>query len=86
MCMEGEDLKAAHRAAFCNREDVVASEEVSCFHCLRISPKEGVVAWTDAGETALCPHCGIDAVLPGRVDSAFLTRMSEYHFLRIART
>jgi hypothetical protein len=83
--MEGEDLKNLHRAATRHRQEVEASREVSCFFCLRVSPTSAVTEWTDDGETALCPHCDIDAVLPGYVEPVLLGRMHEYYFLRFAQ-
>ena len=38
--------------------------QVSCFYCLEVYPKEEIREWIDGGCTALCPRCGIDAVLP----------------------
>lgn len=35
-----------------------------CFHCLGQFRAERVTAWTDDGQTALCPLCGMDAVVP----------------------
>lgn len=84
--MEREDLKTAHRASIYHREAVQAHAQVSCYFCLRVSPTAAITEWTDQGETALCPHCDIDAVLPGCVDPDFLAQMHEYYFLRIART
>jgi hypothetical protein len=84
--MEAEDLNTTHRASMRHREAVEAAREVSCFFCLRVSPTSAVTEWADAGQTALCPHCEIDAVLPGYVDPKLLARMHEYYFLRIAQT
>jgi hypothetical protein len=39
--------------------------------------------WVDGGETALCPHCGIDSVLPiseGAPKIGFLLEMHRYWF------
>jgi hypothetical protein len=47
-----------------NRAAVEAATVCGCYSCLALfSPKE-VQEWTDWGKTALCPKCGIDAVLP----------------------
>jgi hypothetical protein len=34
-----------------------------CFYCLAEYPFARIAEWIDDGKTALCPHCGIDAVL-----------------------
>ena len=39
--------------------------------------------WIDGGQTALCPHCGIDSVLPvidGQPDVVFLWARHRYWF------
>lgn len=42
---------------------VLASEWCGCFHCLMVFRSGEVVEWWDEGQTAVCPHCGIDAVI-----------------------
>lgn len=56
-----------------NYRRILAAGQGSCYFCLRH------FAATDIDETAfcddntvLCPHCGIDAVVPGTIDSATL--------------
>lgn len=59
------DFFTAHDKCSANRLDIEASEQCGCFYCLsRFKPAE-VVHWVpDAeGDTAVCPHCGIDSVL-----------------------
>jgi hypothetical protein len=46
-----------------HRAEVLASQTCACFHCQTFFAPERIIEWTDAGETALCPHCAIDAVL-----------------------
>ena len=60
-------LKDAHVHAKHHRKDVEAGP-CGCFYCLSTFDGLAVAEWIDrAGEkatTALCPRCGIDAVLP----------------------
>ena len=47
------------------------SKECGCFHCISIFPPSEIEEWIDEpeecprrpGRTAICPWCGIDAVL-----------------------
>lgn len=62
------DLDAAHRHSENHRTEVLASWRCGCFHCTRTFEPEAIAEWVDAGaddvgQTALCPRCGIDAVL-----------------------
>ena len=52
----------AQRAAIGNHHSLAGG--CGCFHCLGLFPAERVIAWTDDGGTALCPRCGMDAVVP----------------------
>lgn len=54
----------AGQAVFSNREAIKAAEICGCASCLRIFPARLVGAWTDHGQTALCPYCSIDALVP----------------------
>lgn len=85
----GEQHIEAHRFSSHHRAQVLASDSCGCFYCLRLFPSSDVDHWTDAdsldvGQTAMCPHCDIDAVIP-RIpgypfDKRFLARMNRYWF------
>lgn len=77
-------LKEAHKASSHHRKLVQASEQCGCFHCLSVFKSGQVREWTDQGETALCPDCGIDSVLPAAAGYAlsqeFLKAMERHWF------
>ena len=54
--------------------------ECGCFCCLQIFNAAEVVDWIDDGDTPLCPHCGVAAVLEGVTDLAELWRLREQRF------
>ena len=60
-----EKLDYAHMLSFDNADSVQASQMCGCFCCQEIFPASEVTRFLDEtpGRTALCPHCGIDAVL-----------------------
>lgn len=60
-----EKLDYAHMLSFDNADSVQASQKCGCFCCQEIFPAAEVTRFLDEtpGRTALCPHCGIDAVL-----------------------
>jgi hypothetical protein len=56
-----------------NREALAHSRQAGCFSCLEIYPANEVTDWCGektrdtgaiVGVTALCPRCGVDALLP----------------------
>lgn len=77
-------LIAAKVHASRHRIELEASTRCACFFCFRAFATSEIKAWIDAGTTALCPGCGVDAVL-GNASSAsisdgFLRKMHQYHF------
>lgn len=58
-----QQLLDAHKHTMDNRHEIERSMECACFDCGEIYNASEVTEWTDNGNTALCPHCGIDCVL-----------------------
>ena len=60
------------------------SEICGCFYCMAAFPPSEIADWIDEGKTALCPKCGIDAVIGSAsgfpVERGFLRRMRRYWF------
>ena len=51
-----------------HRQAVESASQCGCFYCLELFPPTAITRWVDedengVGQTALCPHCGIDAVI-----------------------
>ena len=76
-----------HARSSVHREVVLRAEAIGCFYCLRFSSPSEILDWVDeddagVGRTALCPRCGIDAVVPVRdgIDGEFLRRMHDHWF------
>lgn len=57
------DEVKAHRYSNNNREILDKSARCGCFYCLNIYSPHKIIAWTDNGETAICPYCGIDSII-----------------------
>jgi len=57
------DLIATHKYCSNNHKSILKSKLCGCFYCLRIFPSEEVANYIDQKKTAVCPYCGIDAVL-----------------------
>jgi hypothetical protein len=91
------DLESLHRFSSRHRDLLARSSQAGCFHCLAIFDPAEIVDWVDGpasvsgdtreGATALCPRCGIDAVLPSAVvdlDAELLAEMRRHWFARQA--
>ena len=62
------DYVRAYKHSTKHSAELLASVICGCFHCAKIFPPAFVTHWVDkddegVGQTALCPHCGMDAVL-----------------------
>lgn len=57
-------LRNAHLYSSHHREEMLESKQCGCYSCQRIFSTDEIEDWTDNGETAICPHCGTDAVIP----------------------
>ena len=61
--MNKKELENAHRHSFRNRVEIEQSLKCGCFSCSRMFLSSEVEDYTDDGETALCPYCGVDSVI-----------------------
>ena len=79
-----------HRGCSKNRETLAASKQAGCFCCCRTFDPKEISEYVrnhkdnPEGTDALCPHCGIDSVLPEsesyELTEAFLQEMCNYWF------
>jgi hypothetical protein len=67
-----------------HRVELQRSTSCGCFFCFRLFGFDDITKWIDANQTALCPRCGIDAVLGSSsghiINDAFLRRMHMHWF------
>lgn len=79
-----DSLKHAHQKSSGNRAALLAAPLCGCFYCLRIFEPAMIVEWVHDGETATCPFCSIDAIIPQDgdtpIDPAFLKEMKREWF------
>jgi hypothetical protein len=90
------DIIAAHKHCSNHRREIEASALCGCFYCMAEFEKDEITEWVDwpedtppdrelsAGMTALCPRCGIDAVIGSAsgypIEAAFLSSMHSHWF------
>jgi hypothetical protein len=77
-------LIAAKEHASRHRSELLASTRCGCFFCFRGFAPSEIKAWIDGDSTALCPGCGVDAVLgdasPASIADGFLRKMHQHYF------
>lgn len=77
---------SAHDACTANRLALQRSKSCGCFYCLSVYSPSEIAEWVEdqGGDTAICPHCGIDSVIPGEsgypLTKEFLQKMNEHWF------
>jgi hypothetical protein len=84
-CPQQKDTDAAHKHCSLHRDELGKSEQCGCFYCMAIFLASEIVEWIDDDQTAICPHCGIDAVIGSAsgypVSTEFLDRMYSRWFV-----
>ena len=48
----------------CNKEKLQKVKKCGCYYCERIYNTSKIRDWLEEEETALCPYCLIDSVIP----------------------
>lgn len=83
--MSTYDLQKIHNECGWHEEKIKSSKRCGCFYCKgKFAPSE-ITRWQNelptspkgAGKTALCPKCGIDAVLPESADHEITDELLE---------
>lgn len=78
--MSDEPFQKLHKLSFKNKELLDLENYGSCFSCFYASKISEIKRWTDCGQTAICPKCGIDSILPGDIGSDLLQEMYDRYF------
>ena len=75
---------SALRHASNHRVELTASAHCGCFFCFRTFVATEIRNWIDKDQTALCPGCGIDAVIGTAsgftVDDRFLRKLNLFSY------
>lgn len=54
----------AHKFSSNHMEELLKDEKCGCFHCLKIFSPSEIEEWIeDERGTAICPYCGVDAII-----------------------
>ncbi len=75
----------AHKFCMNNKESLSHDNTCGCFHCLHIFHPREIQSWiSDTSGTAVCPYCGIDAVIGESagypITKEFLAEMYKHWF------
>lgn len=77
-------LKLAHKRSIFHRKEIEHSVVCGCFNCLEVFSPVLIKRWTDNGQTAICPYCGVDSVIGDKstypITGTFLQDMHNHYF------
>lgn len=62
-----------------HRELLESADKCGCYACCRIFHPKEIEEWTDNNATAICPYCGVDAIIPTPTTS-ILKKLNEKYF------
>lgn len=58
------DIYQPSSQSFKNKDHLNNVDNCGCYYCQNIFATKDIDHWVDNQETALCPHCSVDAVIP----------------------
>lgn len=73
------DIKNAPIQSMKNRKTLEQHNQCGCYSCLKVFETTLIKNWTDQNQTALCPFCHTDSVVP-IVDIEYLQKAKDYWF------
>lgn len=53
-----------HKKSIYNKEELDKVDLCGCFYCCEVFDPSEIKEYTDNGNTALCPYCKVDSVIP----------------------
>ena len=57
-------LADLHKKAIYNKDELNKVKKCACFYCCEVFDTDEIKEYTDNGQTAICPKCGVDSVIP----------------------
>lgn len=79
-----KDVINVHVCCKNNRMQLLKSKKCGCCYCLKIFSPNLIKEWCDDENTAICPFCGIDAIIYENnyypLNIEFLEKMKKYWF------
>ncbi len=73
-------IEDAPKLSFRNKKKIESGTLCGCYFCLTNFEGHEITDWGDAGETALCPRCDMDSVLPSVTDIQVLLDACKHWF------
>ena len=71
--------KKVHKLSSNHRELIKVANKATCFYCFNSIKYEDIADWIDNDNTAVCPCCGVDSVVPN-ITSNLIKHINKEYF------
>lgn len=82
-------LLKLHKTTFKNKELLDTTNKCACCSCNHFLKTSDIKEWTDDALTAICPLCGVDAIIPITVENPIteddLEKLYKYYFINLEK-
>lgn len=82
--MDKTYLKKLHQYCTNNKKLISKANKCYCFFCMKEMKSEEIVDYLSVEETAICPYCGIDSIIPDSINDevniTIIKEMNKYWF------
>lgn len=68
MALNKKIILDAPKRSFKNKSSIKSCNNCGCYNCKKIFSTKEIQKWTDGWETAICPKCEIDSIIPDADD------------------
>jgi len=76
-----EQIEGLHAFTSHNKEIMKRSGIYLCSYCQKGGLSKNIENWADDGETALCPDCGVDSLIPAMIPHDITKQLKEHWFV-----
>lgn len=78
------DIRMIPKLAMHNKINLKQAKDCVCYYCFKNFDFENIKEWVDNNDTAICPFCSVDAVIPvyekKDKEIMFLSKVHKYWF------
>lgn len=71
------NLAEFHKLSSYHKGMLENTQKCGCFYCMKVFKPSLIEEWIDNGQTAICPYCKIDSVLPQTESVIITTKLLE---------
>lgn len=74
------DVDNVSDLSYINKDKINDDTPCGCYHCLETFKGSKITQWYDMDQTAVCPKCGIDSIVPNITNKSDLEKLQRRWF------